>query len=79
MEFAGKRTIVKVVARPTLHGSKRIKHMRGLSVLFAMSIGGGVGWWLGSLIGTMTAVLLSGIGTGVGVYLMRKIIKNAIG
>ncbi|MCK4846586.1 MAG: hypothetical protein KAS88_02860 [Deltaproteobacteria bacterium] len=57
----------------------RLNSMSAISVLFAMGIGGAIGWWLGSLIGTFTAVLLSGIGTGVGVYLMRKIIKNATG
>lgn len=53
--------------------------MSAISVLLAMTIGGSVGWWLGSLIGTFTAVLLSGIGTGLGIYIMRKIIKNAMG
>ena len=34
--------------------------------------GGAVGWWLGNLVGTMTAVILSALGTGVGIYLARR-------
>jgi len=40
-------------------------------VLVASTILGSVGWWLGGMIGTMTAFMLSTIGTGVGVYLGR--------
>jgi hypothetical protein len=34
---------------------------------------GALGWWLGSAVGLMTAFIVSTIGTGVGVYLGRKI------
>ena len=33
---------------------------------------GGLGWWLGARTGTMTAFVLSTIGTGVGFYLGRR-------
>jgi hypothetical protein len=37
-----------------------------------MVAGGGIGWWLGSLHGLTLAVVLSGIGSGVGLYYARK-------
>ncbi|MBI5886431.1 MAG: hypothetical protein HZB85_07600 [Deltaproteobacteria bacterium] len=35
-----------------------------------------IGWWVGSQIGLMTAVILSGIGTGVGFYYGMKLAKR---
>jgi len=35
-----------------------------------------LGWWVGSQIGIMTAVILSGIGTGVGFYFGMKLAKE---
>ncbi len=32
-----------------------------------------VGWWLGAYVGTMTAIMLSIVGIGVGMYLGRRI------
>ena len=32
-----------------------------------------IGWWLGSLVGIMTAVMISAIGTGVGIYYGRRL------
>ena len=45
-----------------------------MMTLFGVSIGGGVGWWLGNLLGMGYAVILSGIGSGLGLYLIRKVI-----
>ncbi|MCE1228936.1 MAG: hypothetical protein LWX11_05560 [Firmicutes bacterium] len=50
--------------------------MKGILILFAMSLGGAVGWWLGSLVGLVTAVLLSAIGSGLGVWTMRWVFRN---
>ncbi len=36
-------------------------------------VGGTVGWWLGENVGIMTAFALSMVGTGVGIYIGRKI------
>lgn len=36
-------------------------------------VGGTLGWWVGDLVGTMTAFLLSIVGTGVGIYVGRMI------
>lgn len=35
-------------------------------------VGGSIGWWMGAGIGTMTAFMLSIVGTGVGIYLGRQ-------
>ena len=53
--------------------------MRGIIVLIGISIGGGVGWWLGSLIGFTTAIILSSIGSGFGLFYTRKILKDHMG
>jgi hypothetical protein len=42
-------------------------------VMAGATIGGAIGWWLGDFIGLMTAVILGGIGTGVGMYLVLKL------
>jgi hypothetical protein len=36
------------------------------------TIGGSVGWWLGARFGVMAAFLLSIVGTGAGIYLVRR-------
>jgi hypothetical protein len=41
------------------------------------AIGGGwLGWWLGARMGIMAAVILSAIGTGVGIYLAHRLIRD---
>jgi hypothetical protein len=42
--------------------------MKGLLSFLCVSVGGAIGWWLGSFVGIMTAVFLSAIGSGVGLY-----------
>ena len=37
------------------------------------TLGGALGWWTGAPVGTMTAFMLSTVGTGVGLYLGRKV------
>lgn len=36
-------------------------------------VGGSIGWWMGAGVGTMTAFILSIIGTGVGIYFGRQL------
>jgi len=36
-------------------------------------VGGSLGWWVGARIGTMTAYLLSVVGTGLGLYLGHRL------
>lgn len=38
-----------------------------------MSVGGGIGWSLGSHVGVMTAFMLSVVGTGAGLYAARRL------
>ena len=47
--------------------------MSKLLWLLGATIGGAIGWWLGALVGTMTAVILSAVGTGAGIYLARRV------
>jgi hypothetical protein len=35
--------------------------------------GSALGWWAGAPVGTMTAFMFSTVGTGVGLYLGRKV------
>jgi uncharacterized membrane protein YeaQ/YmgE (transglycosylase-associated protein family) len=37
------------------------------------TVGSAIGWWAGAPVGTMTAFMLSAVGTGVGLYLGRKV------
>ena len=39
-----------------------------LCIFIGVNVGGMVGWWLGEHIGLMTAVLVSGLGSVLGVY-----------
>lgn len=50
--------------------------MRGMFLMMAASIGGGIGWWLGFMIDPMVAVVLASIGTGLGVYLWRRLERD---
>jgi hypothetical protein len=45
-------------------------------VLIASTVLGGVGWWLGQMIGLFTAFALSMVGTAAGVYLGRKFVRD---
>jgi hypothetical protein len=33
-----------------------------------------IGWWLGNLVGFFTAFILSTIGTGIGVYVGKRLV-----
>jgi hypothetical protein len=45
--------------------------MKMLNTLGAF-IGGTIGWYLGAVVGTGTAFVLSMVGTGVGIYAAKK-------
>jgi membrane protein YqaA with SNARE-associated domain len=40
------------------------------------TLGGLLGWWLGHFVGTVTAFVLSTLGTGAGVYWARRIMAD---
>lgn len=46
--------------------------------MLGTSIVGGIGWWLGDKIGIMTAVVLSAVGTGVGLYLAHRLADSLL-
>ena len=46
--------------------------MGKLASFAGMTVGGAVGWYAGSLVGFMTAFMLSCVGTGVGMYLAQR-------
>jgi hypothetical protein len=47
--------------------------MSKLITLLGASVGGAIGWWLGAPVGIMTAFVVSMLGTGVGVYVGRRV------
>jgi hypothetical protein len=50
--------------------------MRKLLGFVGATIGGYIGWWAGSRVGVMTAFVLSMIGTGVGMYLAIRVVRE---
>lgn len=50
--------------------------MKGVIVLVAVSVGGGIGWWLGALIGLGTAIVLSAVGSALAVYYIRRLLAE---
>ena len=50
--------------------------MSGLLAFVGATVVGGIGWWLGSFVGFTTAMILSAVGTGVGIYYGRKIARE---
>ncbi len=47
--------------------------MSKLCILLGMTLVGWLGWWLGAKIGIMTALLLSGAGNIIGIYIGWRI------
>jgi hypothetical protein len=50
--------------------------MEKLFWLIGATAGGWLGWWLGARMGIMAAVMLGALGTGVGIYLARRIVSD---
>lgn len=53
--------------------------MTGMFVMIGATLGGYVGWWLGERFGLFAALMLSLVGTAVGVYFSRKIARDWFG
>lgn len=47
--------------------------MKGILRLLLMTLAGGIGWWAGDFIGIFTAMLLSSLGSGVGLWVALRI------
>lgn len=52
--------------------------MEKLIVFVAATLGGYVGWWLGSQVGVMTAFVVSIVGTAAGVYFGRRLARSYV-
>jgi hypothetical protein len=50
--------------------------MSKLMVFIGATAGGWLGWFAGAYFGTMTAFMLSMVGTGVGIYVARRWAAN---
>ena len=50
--------------------------METLIVFITTTVLGTIGWWLGDYIGLTTAVILSIVGTAIGVYIGRKFARE---
>ena len=50
--------------------------MEKLFVIVGTTLGSAVGWWAGAYFGMMTAFLLSIVGTGVGLYAARRLVRD---
>lgn len=53
--------------------------MSKLLMWLGASLGGAIGWWLGARVGTMTAFVVSMVGTGVGIYAGRRLADSVLG
>jgi hypothetical protein len=61
---------------PTPHGGSVISKLLGF---VGMIVGGGFGWWLGAHYGIMTAFIAGTVGTGVGLYVGKRLADMLIG
>ena len=52
--------------------------MKRLLDLIGMSVGGWLGWTLGAWVGIFTAFIISMVGTGIGLYLTRRMMKQLL-
>jgi hypothetical protein len=50
--------------------------MKGMLGFLGMTVFGWVGWWLGMFVGITTAVVLSAVASGAGLYFTRKLAER---
>jgi hypothetical protein len=50
-----------------------------LCIFIGVNAGGMVGWWLGGYVGIMTAFLVSGVGSVLGVYAGWRVAREYLG
>jgi uncharacterized protein len=50
--------------------------MQKLAGFVGMTVGGAIGWYAGAPIGYMTAFMLSCVGSGVGLYVTRRVLQQ---
>jgi hypothetical protein len=47
-----------------------------LLMLVGLTVGGAVGWWLGSYVGIWTALVASAAGTFLGIYVVYRLNRD---
>jgi len=50
--------------------------MKKMFIVASCGVGSWIGWWLGGQINIWGALVLSAIGTGLGLYLARKFLSG---
>ena len=50
--------------------------MKGIIAFVGLNVGGGIGWWLGAYHSFTLAMVLSAVGSGVGLYYVRKLAEE---
>jgi hypothetical protein len=50
--------------------------MQKIATIGGATVGGWVGWWLGSQVGLITGYFLSVVGTGFGIYAGRRWLRR---
>ena len=50
-----------------------------LCIFIGVNVGGMIGWWLGEYVGVMTAFLVSGVGSVLGVYGGWRVAREYLG
>ena len=53
--------------------------MRAFLILIVVSLAGWIGWWLGAKVGLFSAVIVSAIFSGVGLYAARRLVQDYLG
>ena len=51
-------------------------YMNKICIFVGMTVLGWIGWWIGSKLGLMTAFVLSGVGSLIGVYVGWRINRD---
>ena len=52
--------------------------LKGLLGFLCLNVGGWLGWWLGAQVGITTAVLISAIGSGLGLWGFRVLAERLL-
>ncbi len=58
--------------------SPELRFMKGFLKFAGMSAGGWIGWFLGEPISFFTALMVSMVGSGVGLYYTQKAVKRLL-
>jgi hypothetical protein len=50
--------------------------MKAMLNFVGMTIGGWIGWELGGMVSVFTAYMVSAVGTGIGLYVAQRVMKQ---